>query len=153
MIDFIPLEWYTPIFDFSILWLVLRAAFQGFNGQLFDAKAAAWKDAWAIIFSLILIVYMGLRPISGVYFGDTANYNADFEVLKNNLTFYRIGYNGEWVFNLIMYVFANYSDIHFMFLFCALIYVGGFWWSVKRFFGNNHYLPFLVVLSMFTFWA
>ena len=153
MIDFVPLNWYTPIFDWLIFWLVLRAAFQGFNGQLFDAKAAAWKDAWAVLLSVMIIIYMGFRPLSGAYFGDTVNYNADFEVLKNNLTFYSLSYNGEWVFNLIMYVFARYSDIHYMFLFCALVYMGGLWWAVKRFFGNNHYLPFLVVLSMFTFWA
>lgn len=152
MIDFVPLDWYTPIFDFTILWLVLRAAFQGFNGTLFESRDVAWKDAWAALLSILIIVYMGLRPIN-IVFGDTVNYNAEFLKLRDNIQFYSIAYNGEWVFNLIMYVFAKYSDIHYMFLLCAAVYVGGMWWAVKRFFGANHYLPFLVVLSMFTFWA
>jgi hypothetical protein len=152
MFDFVPLNWYTPIFDWLIFWLVLRAAFQGFNGQLFDAKAAAWKDTWAALFALLLIVYMGLRPIN-IVFGDTVNYYSDFIKLKDNLQFYQITYQGEWVFNGLMMLFAKYSDIHYFFLLCAMVYVGGLWWAVKRFFGNNYYLPFLVVLSMFTFWA
>jgi hypothetical protein len=152
MIDFIPLDWYTPIFDFSILWLVLRAAFQGFNGQMFDANAAAWKDTWAALFAGLIIIYMGLRPIN-IVFGDTVNYNAEFKAMQANMHLLQFTYQGEWVFNGLMMLFAKYSTIHYFFTFCASVYVGGMWWAVKRFFGNNYYLPFLVVLSMFTFWS
>jgi len=152
MIDFIPLEWYTPVFDFSILWLVLRAAFQGFNGQLFDAKAAAWKDTWAALLAVLIIIYMGLRPINNI-FGDTVNYNSEFKAMQADMHILQFTYQGEWVFNGLMMLFAKYSTIHYFFTLCASVYVGGMWWAVKRFFGNNHYLPFLVVLSMFTFWS
>ena len=152
MIDFIPLDWYTPIFDFAILWLVLRAAFQGFNGTLFDVKDVAWKDTWAALLSILIIVYMGLRPIN-IAFGDTVNYNAEFKTMQADIHLLQFAYQGEWVFNGLMMLFAKYSNIHYFFTLCAAVYVGGMWWAVKRFFGANHYLPFLVVLSMFTFWA
>jgi hypothetical protein len=152
MIDFIPLEWYTPIFDWLIFWLVLRAAFQGFNGQMFDAKAAAWKDTWAALLAVLIIIYMGLRPIN-IVFGDTVNYNVEFKAMQTDMHLLQFAYQGEWVFNGLMMLFAKYSTIHYFLTLCASVYVGGMWWAVKRFFGNNHYLPFLVVLSMFTFWS
>lgn len=152
MIDFIPLEWYTPIFDWLIFWLVLRAAFQGFNGQMFDANAAAWKDTWAAFFAGLIIIYMGFRPIN-IAFGDTVNYNLEFKAMQADMHLLQFAYQGEWVFNSLMMLFAKYSTIHYFFTLCASVYVGGMWWAVKRFFGNNHYLPFLVVLSMFTFWS
>ena len=49
--------------------------------------------------------------------------------------------------------FARYSDIHTFFLLCATVYIGSLWLAMQRIFKGYYYIPFLVILSMFTFWS
>ncbi len=104
---------------------------------------------------LIIAVYMGLRPISGVYFGDTSNYAWSFSRMQANLTplQWEDPASGEWFFGSWMKLFATYSDVHMFFLSCAVVYMSTLWYAMVRFFGNKCYIPFLVAMSMFTFWS
>lgn len=42
-----------------------------------EKETVSLNAMWGVLFTLILILYMGLRPVS-VYFGDTVNYAKDF---------------------------------------------------------------------------
>lgn len=73
MIDFIPLVDYTPFFNYSILMLVLIAFWQCNTGIALHKNIVSMNAVWGVFFTLLLILYMGLRPISST-FGDTVNY-------------------------------------------------------------------------------
>ena len=49
--------------------------------------------------------------------------------------------------------FARYSDIHTFLLLFATVYIGSLWLAMQRIFKGYYYIPFLVILSMFTFWS
>lgn len=154
MIDFIPLPIYTPIFNYIVLLLILIASYQGYNGVLLNNQAVRSSTIFGSIFMLLLIPYMGLRPISGTYFGDTANYARSFWDLQSSMILdFKFEKDKEWLFEYLNMLFARYSDIHTFFLFCATIYIGVLWFALKRIFGNYVYIPFLVAISMFTFWS
>lgn len=152
MTDSIPAHLYTDIFNYLVFILVVVAVFESFSEKLFKPEARAINSIIACIVLLIVVFYMGLRPVSP-YFGDTVVYANSFYRLQMDIGQFRILYEGEWLFNTIMLWFAKYSDVHIFFLFCAAIYVGALWWAFRRIFKEDFLIPFIVAIGMFTFWS
>ncbi|MDU1891697.1 MAG: EpsG family protein [Dysgonomonas sp.] len=152
MIDSIPLHLYTDLFNYLVLILVIFAVFESFSGRLFNPETRAINRVIAYAIAVIVILYMGLRPVSFV-FGDTLTYARSFYRLQMDIEQFRIFNDGEWLFNTIMLWFAKYSNVHIFFLFCAFIYVGSLWWAFKRIFKEDFLIPFIVAIAMFTFWS
>lgn len=149
MFDWVPIREYTPYFNYMVLAMIFIASAQCFTNQVFRKGTVATNAIWGFVFSIFLILYMGLRPISGV-FGDTVNYASGFDTLRDVNT--NINLSSEWAFGNLMLWHTKLGDIHSFFLNCALIYVGSLWWAMKRIFGSYYWIPLLVVFSMFTFW-
>lgn len=152
MFDFIPLSDYTMYFNYAILVMVIVAFWQCNTGISLQKSTATLNAMWGILFTILLILYMGLRPISGV-FGDTVNYAKGFYEIQHSVKPFEWQWEGEWLFYNLMGWFAKNSDIHTFFLFCASVYIGCLWLAMQRIFKNYYYIPFLVILSMFSFWA
>jgi len=152
MIDFIPPYLYTDLFRLFVFILIVFAVLESFSGKLFDPGIRAVNNIIAYFVVVIIIMYMGLRPVSP-YFGDTVNYAHSFFRIQMNTDQFSILDGGEWLFNTIMLWFAKYSNIHAFFLFCATIYVGALWWAFKRIFREDFLIPFIVAMGMFTFWS
>lgn len=152
MIDFIPVSEYAHYFDVTVLCMVLTAVWQCHTGSVLKKETVSLNAMWGVLFTLILILYMGLRPVS-VYFGDTVNYAKGFYTAANSCDPFSWQWEGEWLFHNLMQWFAKYSDIHTFFLLCATVYIGSLWLAMQRIFKEYYYIPFLVILSMFTFWS
>ena len=132
--------------------MVLTAVWQCHTGSVLKKETVSLNAMWGVLFTLILILYMGLRPVS-VYFGDTVNYAKGFYTAANSRDPFSWQWEGEWLFYNLMQWFARYSDIHTFFLLCATVYIGSLWLAMQRIFKGYYYIPFLVILSMFTFWS
>lgn len=152
MIDFIPTADYTPFFHYSILILVLIAFWQCNTGIVLHKNIVSMNATWGTLFTTLLILYMGLRPISGV-FGDTINYASGFYAIQQSVKPFTWEWGTDWLFYNMHAWFAKYSDIHTFFLLCAFIYVGSLWLAMQRIFKSYYYIPLLVIFSMFTFWS
>lgn len=109
---------------------------QGSNNTLF-----------ALILSLILAFWIGQRPVSGFYFGDTSNYAYTFDLMKHGI-FVPSENTGEWVWNSIMFACAQVMDIHSYFTLIDFGYFGFTFWACRRFTPNN-----VLVSLLFTFGA
>lgn len=152
MIDFIPILDYTPLFHYSILVLILIAFWQCNTGIALHKSIANMNALWGVLFTILLILYMGLRPVAPV-FGDTINYASQFYEIQRSSDPFVWTWDSEWLFHNLMTWFAKYSDIHSFFLLCSFIYVGCLWLAMQRIFKSYYYIPLLVIFSMFTFWA
>ncbi|WP_029906718.1 EpsG family protein [Prevotella sp. 10(H)] len=152
MIDSIPAQLYTDVFNYIVLGLIVFAVFESFSGVLFKPEIRGVNNIVGCIVLIGLILYMGLRPVS-VNFGDTVVYAQSFYRLQMDTDNFRILSDGEWVFNTLMLWFAKYSNIHIFFLFCSTVYVGTLWWALKRIFREDYLIPFIVAIGMFTFWS
>lgn len=150
VIDFIPLSQYTHFFDILVLCLMLIAFWQCASGNILKQNVAEFNAGWGFVLAVLIIIYMGLRPVSSV-FGDTMNYAAGFQSLSS--TPMRWEWESEWLFYNIMHWFARISNIHIFFLFCAVLYILPLWIAMHRMFHNYSYIPFLVIIGMFTFWT
>ena len=151
MFDFIPTYQYTSIFDYTILILVLIAFWQCNMGTIFNQNIKSFNAVFGCFLTIVLILYMGLRPVSSE-FGDTVNYAKGFFEIQNSTEPFEWNWKSDWLFYGIHYVFAKFSDIHSFFLFCSSVYIGCMWLAMKRIFSSYYYIPLLVVFSMFFFW-
>ena len=149
MFDFVPISDYTHYFDLMVLFLFLLAFWQCASGNALKQNVVEFNAGWGFVLAVAIILYMGLRPVSG-YFGDTVNYAARFEIYAK--TPMKWVWGGEWLYYNIMHLFARNSNIHTFFLFCAILYVLPLWIAMHRIFGNYSYIPFLIVIGMFSFW-
>ena len=152
MFDFVPLHQYTHYFDIAVLVSILILLWQCHLGSVLKKDVATMNATWGVVFTIVLILYMGLRPISSV-FGDTVNYANGFEEYAQSKQPFSIVWNNEFIFYNLMNWFAKYSDIHSFYLLCAFIYVGALWLACVRIFKNYYYIPFIVIIGMFTFWS
>ncbi len=151
MFNWVPLQSYGTYFDYAILIMILIALWQCYVGSVLTKEIASLNAGWGFIISVLLIFYMGMRPISGV-FGDTINYASEFHRLQSGIKIrWEIG--SEWLFTSVFKWFAKYSDIHAFFTLCAAVYVGSLWVAMNRIFKHYYYIPLLVVFCMFTFWT
>ena len=122
MIDFIPVSEYAHYFDVTVLCMVLTAVWQCHTGSVLKKETVSLNAMWGVLFTLILILYMGLRPVS-VYFGDTVNYAKGFYTAANSCDPFSWQWEGEWLFHNLMQWFAKYSDIHTFFsVMCHCLY-------------------------------
>lgn len=153
MFDFIPIESYTPIFYYTVLVLVLFTSTQCFSGSALTLQTARMNRSIGWVLVIFLVLYMGLRPVHQT-FGDTINYAAGFEDWAASGEDFKWDFTDkEWLFYNLMHLFAKYSDIHAFFLLCSTIYVGCLWLAMQRMFKEYVFIPFLVILSTFTFWS
>lgn len=152
MIDFIPLYNYTHYFDVTILIMILIAVWQCHTGNILRNNIVNINAMWGVIFTVLLILYMGLRPVSS-FFGDTVNYAHGFYEAANSPEPFQWNWDKEWLFYNLIQWFAKNSDIHSFFLLCASLYIGSLWLAMVRIFKNYYYIPLLIVFSMFTFWS
>ena len=101
MIDFIPVSEYAHYFDVTVLCMVLTAVWQCHTGSVLKKETVSLNAMWGVLFTLILILYMGLRPVS-VYFGDTVNYAKGFYTAANSRDPFSWQWEGEWLFYNLM---------------------------------------------------
>ncbi|WBX70732.1 hypothetical protein [Tenacibaculum retecalamus] len=70
----IPVEYYTVLYYKFLLFLIVAASLKTLiKGE----KSKSNYNSFLLFF--IVFLYMGLRPISGAYFGDMSTYNRVFE--------------------------------------------------------------------------
>lgn len=150
-IDFIPVLQYTHYFDVVILCLMILAFWQCASGNVLKQNVVEFNAGWGFVLAVLIVFYMGFRPVAGgAGFGDTVNYANGFVRLKDIPMIWE--WDREWIFYNIMHWFARTSNIHVFFLFCAAAYVLPLWIAMHRIFGSYSYIPFLIILGMFTFW-
>lgn len=140
--DFIPLDIYTPIFYYILGLVVLINYTKLQKGFVSNTTGAA-----LLIF---VIVYMGLRPISGAYFIDMATYNIYFENYQNGG---EIEGNRDLFFHYFVKMCSVIMSANFFFLTCAFLYVYPLYLVSKKWFGNKWHYAFLLFVVSFSFWA
>jgi hypothetical protein len=145
MFDFIPIEYYAKLFYYITFLFVLISFF------MLNTKNNLKPSTLAHMFLMTgLIVYIGLRPISGRYFGDMRTY-------ANIYKAYASGYLGKFEqdpgFDWFMQNTSVFLSVDFFFLLVAFIYVFAHFWASKRFFSNHWYYAFLIFIASLSFWS
>ncbi len=105
----------------------------------------------AVLLTLLLIIYVGLRPVSYA-FGDTVNYaNTYYRTLP---IFSEIDWKSEWLFSMFRVWCKSMNFTVFMyFLIIEIGYLGFMFWAYKKALWENTWFAMLFALSAFSFFT
>ncbi|MGX9985369.1 EpsG family protein [Soonwooa purpurea] len=151
MFDWIPVELYTNVHYNFLLGIILLVLFNSFIFDINNNQQNLRITGFLIGgYLVLLIVYMGLRPISGRYFGDTANYARAYKILQAGE---KVRIEKDYVFNYFMQWCSRFMNIHTFYLVLDIIYVVPIFIFVKRYFGIYWWFGFLFTIASFSFWS
>ncbi len=142
-IDFISLASYTPIYYHALL-LIFFIVFIELQRGLFKGYAIGG------LIVVLIIIYMGLRPVSGSYFGDMGLYARYFERYAAGMP---IVATSDFLFHFFMKVCSYVMSVHSFFLLCATLYIIPLYLASKKWFKQYWFYAFLMLVGSFSFWA
>ena len=106
MIEFIPLKNYYDVYIYFCLFIVVAILLHAYALGLNDQKNLKFLRNAGWLLLVLIIVYLGLRPISFKVFGDMstyANYFNSFSYLYENVI--KIGERSWILFNNIGFIY------------------------------------------------
>jgi hypothetical protein len=150
MIDFISLEYYTPFYYYTLFAVVLFTLLHTLSLKIESSRNKAFIKFTGHLLLAFVILYMGLRPISGFYFGDMRTYANIFEgyAAGDPITSLK-----DPLFHLFMQASSKIMGVHTFFLLCATLYVFPLYIVCKKWFKNYWFYGFLMLVTALSFWA
>lgn len=145
-------QYYYPVFIYSILLMsilqYMRMESTPQSILLFEKK----RMTGVLVYCITFIVIVGLRPISGYYFGDAGNYAGTYYAYQHGLILYDPD-SSEWLFHWMMAKSSLIMEVQNFFLIVEVFYIVPMLWACKRFFPKNAAIAVLFSLGAFSFFT
>lgn len=151
MIEFVPEQYYTTVFFWTMfaLCLITSLYYQWSPGcnKLLKQNSAFLP----LLFTMVLIGYLGLRPVS-YRFGDMPLYQHRWNMVEMIQPSIRFNLHTEWFFDYVLISCKTLvNDVQFWFLIIELFYIGCQFWACKRLLWENVWLAIAFVYLSFQF--
>lgn len=150
MIDFIPLEIYAKVFFNFLLFIVLIIFLQSPSTPIQSNQNLKFKNFLGHFVLIVSSVYIGFRPISGLYFGDMGRYAISFTEYVNGAN---VVSDRDIFFEYFGKFCSGFMDTNAYFLTLALLYILPFYFVSKSFFKEYWFYAFLLFIASFSFWG
>lgn len=142
---------YYPVYIYSLLIITLFYVIKIYN------KDEEWIDENSnnvlILIYIGLFVYLvGLRPISGYYFGDTYNYAITYNAFVNGTRIVDPE-SKEWIFEWLQYHCSKVMDVNEFFLLIEILYIVPILWGCWKLIPNHYILMFIACMGAFSFFS
>src|SRR5690625_4230352 len=149
MFDFIPIQLYTPIY-YHVLLLVNVFVFIHALRYKIDERAnlKVMQITGVFVFAFVLL-YMGLRPIHGVFVDMKAYEKRFISYAKGN----PITTTKDLMFQSFMFASSKIMSAQNFFLVCAALYIVPCYIIAKKWFQKYWFYAFLMMIGSFSFWA
>ncbi len=115
-----------------------------------DSQNKSFIRVMGVFVILFVVLYMGLRPLSGRYFGDMSTYANYFQNYQDGAPITSLK---DILFHFFMLLSSKLMEIHTFFLVCALLYVVPLYLVSKKWFPTYWFYAFLMLVVSFSFWA
>ncbi|MCH5172286.1 MAG: EpsG family protein [Erysipelotrichales bacterium] len=148
-----PASLYAPLFLLITTIMAFSSGFIYLGSKGYTLQIEKNNFISPLIISLIFVFWLGNRPISGAYFGDTANYAASYALMGRERAFH-FDLNSEWTWFYLMLTSKKLGlDIHAFFTIIEAGYILSVLWAVKRFMPTNPMLGMLFVFTSLMFFT
>lgn len=104
------------------------------------------------LFTIAVVFFLGLRPISGRFFGDTSTYAAVYMLMTDDILLPDYT-RGDWLFNAIMYNCSKVMSVQYFFLLIETIYIIPALVACRRFSRENSTTLLIFFLTAFSFFS
>lgn len=145
------MEYYYEVYIQLCLILVVFTLLHTVALKMNSSKNLFYMQFSGFTLLFFLIIYLGQRPISGVFFGDTINYYKAY-----------IGYQygspisedvRDYGWHLFMKGASKFMSVHSFFTICAFLYIFPMYRISKVFFNTYWYYSFLMFIVSFSFYT
>lgn len=150
MFDFIPLPLYSKVFYNLMLVVTLIIGVQSLNFDIRDKQRIGYLSAFGFVLMVFVVFYMGLRPVSGAYFGDMADYNKTLDKMRLGE---EVVIKKDALFYYFMLVCSKIMSNNLFFLLVDFLYVLPMYLFSKKYFGKYWFFCLFMFLASFSFWA
>lgn len=147
--NFVPLPYYSFIYFQFLLVVVFVILLSSIQTDLVDEKNIRNKDYFGKFILVLVILYLGFRPIS-YWFGDMIIYNIEFQDYVNGAPF---DFKKDFIFECMKYFYAKFLNAESYFFTCAFLYVYLLYLAAKKMFKDYWFYAFIMFIVAFTFWA
>jgi hypothetical protein len=149
-------QYYGPIFySLMLLFVIIQVSkLSQSSGRSILSKRQP-SDFTTAAFPILLMIFFGLRPISGYYFGDTSTYLYSYNTLTgDSLNDIRVNTKEEWLWIAMQTVshFLHLS-VNGFFIIVAAGYIGLMYWTCRRFMPSNVWIAMLFCMTAFSFYS
>jgi hypothetical protein len=150
--ELIPVELYTVFYYNFLVVFVILVLLQSLTIELTDYANVRVKQNIGIGLLILIILYMGSRPISGKYFADMSTYAFNFEKYKAgdpvDLTT-----NKDLLFEFFSKYCSGIMTVEFYFMVCAALYVVPLYLFARKVFEDYWFYAFLMLVISMSFWG
>lgn len=151
MFDLIPIESYTDVYYYVLLFIIIIASIYLYKYNLSDRSNTITIQILSVFLFGLAIYYMGTRQISGRYYGDMATYNRTFLKIQEE------GQNAipkkDYFFYYFMYLCTLIMSNKFFFAVCSFLYFLPIYIVSKVNFKKGAFYAILLLIGSFSYWA
>jgi EpsG family len=146
----IPLEYYTVSFYNFLLLVVFFVLLKSNSVSIQDANNLKSLNFIGLIIIILIIPYIGLRPVSGYYFGDMRTYSLNYELYAAGEP---IGRGKDEYFEYFMKWCSGVMSQDMFFLICSFFYIYPMYLFSKKVFKDYWFYSFFILILSFSFWG
>lgn len=150
MIEIVPLEYYIQTHFIIMLVVVILTFVNSQSLSLSSGQNFGYMRNMGWFYFFFVLLYMGLRPVSGVYFGDMATYRRIFLSYASGDP---ISSAKDIIFHLFTKISSQTMSITSYFLLCAALYMVPLLVVCKKWFQDYWFYGFMFLVTAFSFWA
>lgn len=146
----IPAYLYYPLYLLFVLFYTHQLVLRYTNSVVMDTeRTAISKPIVARNLCVIIILFIGLRPINKQYFVDMADTAESYKLIQDGLWIPVDNFN--FIYDPLLYLFATLGiPVDFFFLFISSIYFGCILLACKKIFPHDTLLTFIAYLGAFS---
>lgn len=149
MFDWIPIHSYTSIYYYLCLVVVFILYFNSLKYTTLRGKYMTTLQILSYPFFFLILLYMGLRPLNGV-FTDMTTYGRIFTSYQNGQS---IEGKEDYVFHLFVKGVSLIGNHDIFFFLCAVVYCVPLYFACVNLFKKNWFYGFIILATSFSFWA
>jgi len=153
-ITFIDPWYYNTVWYFALLlftWAVVIYYIGSGEQKLLRSDGHDPSQGFAVILSLVIIYYLGLRPIYRD-FVDMSSYAHLYRNIADHLDYMLPSLKDEWLWtDLMVFLRRNGFSVHFFFFFIEVVYVMGMLVSASIVTRNNLLMCMMFMITSFSF--
>lgn len=149
MFDFIPVTSYTAFYYNTMLVLSLMILLQAYMFDIRNQSSILFFNILGYVFAVVLILYMGFRPISYIF----ADMEAYAEAFRRITIGEKLIINNDYLFNYFLLFCARFMTAPYFFLIVDILYIIPCFLFAKKYFGKYWFFGFFMFVSSFSFWS
>lgn len=147
----IPAAYYKTIYLLLVTFLILVVYVQYQNRNGLREFKHTTTDIIGGTLALLMVLFIGLRPVSGRYFGDMVNYASWYGIFYEGVPFHFDRDTDNILFDNLFAWWGSERLGYTSFFACiATIYFGASYLGIRKLFPNHRLTAYLVFLSAFS---